>query len=458
MLGGSTYYTFVDSGAFTVNYASFTFMDESGIHLLNSGPFSILNSTFDYSGSGQVSTSTLFTLQNVTNSTITVYGVTFSSTSSNNKYNYNYNIIGSSTGLSWTQQAYTGLLVGAANTQDDATQKHILWAPAGCSAFSSIATGNWSSTSTWNSGIVPTSCNATSITNATNVTADVSIGISTLTVVLGSTFTLNGNQLAISSFTNRGSFVLLGTETVTPQPTNVTASSVTYNATSGSSLVYSSWTYSNLIVKGPSAATFSLTASSLTVNQSLSITSGTFTTTGSNYPIAVSSDVVINGGTFNLNASTLTLGHTWKMTSGSFIAGTSTVTLAAPVGSTNTLTGNTSFYNLIGCNGRQLDRHAGQFDHHSSRRSDTYRRGGQSHQCAFVHEWDVRISLQRRDQHRHLRQCPGQQCLQPDDCGCGRREQLAQRQLVFWHYGECSFRRHVHNSSRLDQSDGLYRL
>ena len=65
MLGGSTYYTFVDSGAFTVNYASFTFMDESGIHLLNSGPFSILNSTFDYPGSGVGSTSKFITLQNV---------------------------------------------------------------------------------------------------------------------------------------------------------------------------------------------------------------------------------------------------------------------------------------------------------------------------------------------------------------------------------------------------------
>jgi len=31
MTSGGTYYTFVDSGAFTVQYASFTDMDESGV-------------------------------------------------------------------------------------------------------------------------------------------------------------------------------------------------------------------------------------------------------------------------------------------------------------------------------------------------------------------------------------------------------------------------------------------
>src|SRR6202023_3025923 len=40
---GSTYYTFVDSGMFTVQYASFTNMDENGIWLSGTGPFSINN-------------------------------------------------------------------------------------------------------------------------------------------------------------------------------------------------------------------------------------------------------------------------------------------------------------------------------------------------------------------------------------------------------------------------------
>ena len=215
MMSGSTYYTFVDSGAFTVNYATFTFMDESGIHLLNSGPFSIQNSTFDYPGSGVGSTSTLITLQNVTNSTITVYGVTYSSMSGN-QYNYNYNILGSSTGLSWTQQAYTGLLVGAANTQDDATQQHILWEPVGCSTITSITNGNWSSTNTWNSGTVPTSCNPVYVVSGTTVTLDINNAVaSTITITGQLSYKRSGDneltQVGGNLYVNGGGTLDMGT-------------------------------------------------------------------------------------------------------------------------------------------------------------------------------------------------------------------------------------------------------
>src|ERR1019366_1653367 len=114
MLGGSTYYTFVDSGVFTVSYASFTYMDESGIQLFGgagAGPWAIGNSTFDYPGSGQSSTSTLITLNGVTNSTITLTNVTYSSTSGNT-YNYNYAIYGSSDGLHWDNVNASGGLMG----------------------------------------------------------------------------------------------------------------------------------------------------------------------------------------------------------------------------------------------------------------------------------------------------------------------------------------------------------
>src|SRR5262249_47029023 len=52
MMGGATYYSFVDSGAFTAQYASFTNVDENGLWLNGSGPFSIKRSTFDTPGSG----------------------------------------------------------------------------------------------------------------------------------------------------------------------------------------------------------------------------------------------------------------------------------------------------------------------------------------------------------------------------------------------------------------------
>jgi hypothetical protein len=48
LAGNGTYYTFVSSGGFVVAYASFTNMDENGVWLSGSGPFSINQSTFDY--------------------------------------------------------------------------------------------------------------------------------------------------------------------------------------------------------------------------------------------------------------------------------------------------------------------------------------------------------------------------------------------------------------------------
>src|SRR5439155_9710404 len=121
----STYYTFVDSGAFTVNYASMTYMDESGIQLNGSGPFSLNNSTFDYVGRGVASTSTLLTLNGVTQSTISLYGITYGN-SLTNTTNYNYTILGSSTGLSWTNYSYTGALTGDDKERSD-PGNHINW-------------------------------------------------------------------------------------------------------------------------------------------------------------------------------------------------------------------------------------------------------------------------------------------------------------------------------------------
>ena len=185
LLGGGTYYTFVDSGPFTVQYASFTSMDESGIQLSNSGPFAISNSVFDYPGSGLSSTSTLITLNNVTNSTITLVGVTYSS-STRNTYTYNYNIVGSSTGVQWTNQSYNGTLTGAANTEDDPTQQNIIWQTGNaCQTVNSQATGSWSSSSTWDSGFIPTACNAVNVVVGTTVTLDIPTATASTTTITG---------------------------------------------------------------------------------------------------------------------------------------------------------------------------------------------------------------------------------------------------------------------------------
>ena len=226
MPGGGTYYTFVDSGAFTIQYASMTNMDESGVQIyFSSGVFSINDSTFDYSGNGIVSTSTFFTLNGVTQSTITLFDVTYGSSRANT-HNYNYNILGSSVGLHWINQQYSGTLTGANHTQDDTTQLHILWEPVGCSTITSIVNGNWSSTNTWDAGFVPTSCNPVYIISGTTVTLDTNAVASTVTItgqlsasrVVSSTLTQTGGNL----YVNAGGTLDLGTS-VSPIPSSLTS-------------------------------------------------------------------------------------------------------------------------------------------------------------------------------------------------------------------------------------------
>ncbi len=147
---GSTYYSFVDSGTFIVRYASITNMDEQGIWLSGSGPFAIEHSTFDFSGTGQSSTSTLITLMDVTESTITLDNVTYRNSRLNDA-NYNFTILGSSVGLSWTHYIANGSLAGDANERFD-TANLIQWSaglppPSGLTGVSNAVTSiQWS----WN--------------------------------------------------------------------------------------------------------------------------------------------------------------------------------------------------------------------------------------------------------------------------------------------------------------------
>ena len=125
MQSGSTYYSFVDSGTFQVQHASFTDMDENGIWLSGSGNFSMDNTTFDYVGSGLSSTSTLISLNDVTNSTTTIEGPIFGN-SHPNAQNYNFTIRGSSVGLQWSILDYNGALAGSSHTRNDPLGR-IVW-------------------------------------------------------------------------------------------------------------------------------------------------------------------------------------------------------------------------------------------------------------------------------------------------------------------------------------------
>ncbi len=123
--GSGTYYTFVDSGAFTVQYATFTNMDNNGLQFTNSGPFSINDTFFDYAGNGVTSTSTFITINGVTNSTITLNNVYYGN-SRLNVNTYNYMLSGTNTGLQWTNQYYSGPRAGNNFEYNDPSNK-IRW-------------------------------------------------------------------------------------------------------------------------------------------------------------------------------------------------------------------------------------------------------------------------------------------------------------------------------------------
>ena len=132
-----------------------------------------------------------------------------------------------------------------------------------------------------------------------------SMTVSTVTIASQNGFELAGLGLSISSFTNAGSFVLQSLEGVKSAPLNLAGSSVTYNATSGAPLVFSTWTYRNLIING-SGATFTVVGGSVTVNENLTLTAGTFDSSASNFTIGVAENWLNSGGLFNARASTVT--------------------------------------------------------------------------------------------------------------------------------------------------------
>src|SRR5262249_13463062 len=150
----------------------------------------------------------------------------------------------------------------------------------------------------WNSNALPGVNDAAIIPNvAVQPTLTANITISTLTIQSGSSVTLAGFNLTLSSFTNAGTFVLRGTEQVSSIPNNLTGSTVAYVSSGGNSLVISSWTYRNLWINGTSA--YNLTAA-LNVLENLTISAGTVdTTAGNSYAVTVSSSWINTGGVFN---------------------------------------------------------------------------------------------------------------------------------------------------------------
>jgi len=116
---GSTYYTFVDSGAFMAAYSTFTNMDQSGIQLSGNKGVAISSSTFDYLGFAP-GTNTYITARNLT-SNATFYNVAFNLSRSSAGYAsaYNVRVEGVDSGLNWNFiGAPAGALWGENNDYD----------------------------------------------------------------------------------------------------------------------------------------------------------------------------------------------------------------------------------------------------------------------------------------------------------------------------------------------------
>ncbi|MDO8805342.1 MAG: hypothetical protein Q7R35_13035, partial [Elusimicrobiota bacterium] len=154
--GNSTYYTFVDSGAFTAEYSSFTNMDQGGIQLSGNKGVAISSSTFDFLGfaSGD---NAYITARDLT-SNATSYGVSFGLSRSSAGYAsaYNVRVETSDAGLFWHfmgEPAELGSLWGEAYNSELGASNKVLWgdleAPSAVTGlaysgvFASSITLNW---------------------------------------------------------------------------------------------------------------------------------------------------------------------------------------------------------------------------------------------------------------------------------------------------------------------------
>ncbi|MFC1587980.1 beta strand repeat-containing protein, partial [Planctomycetota bacterium] len=75
----------------------------------------------------------------------------------------------------------------------------------------------------------------------------------------------------------------------------------------------------------------------------LTVTNGTFTTSGTDYALDIDGNVLVNGGILTLNGSPVSVGNNWTFTSGTINSNTSTVTLD---GGDQSINGSTTFNNL----------------------------------------------------------------------------------------------------------------
>ena len=220
---------------------------------------------------------------------------------------------------------------------------------------------DWSNGRNWDFGMPAPQDSALIVTTATVMpTLTANVSLSTLTINSGTaTVTLNGFGVTLSSFTNAGNLLLTGNEIVTSAPNSLAGSSVTYTG-AGTGLVFSTWTYRNLVINGTGGNFNSPATGSQNIGETFTVVAGTFTQ--NTLPVTVNTyqqtgGVFLGGGANMTLASNFTLGAgatfyapTQNMNfnggnftnSGIFYPQTGNVNFNTNI----TLTGQTTFYNF----------------------------------------------------------------------------------------------------------------
>lgn len=231
--------------------------------------------------------------------------------------------------------------------------------------YNVTANTNWSALAP-----TPTSADTIVVKNGSNLTVNVAAAVINIISLGGAapnagngTLTFNnGTQLTMSgTLTLGGAATRTGTLTMTAGGTlilpSITLGAGAYAFNPGTSATQGiiRFTATNTLPNNAVFATFNtvqvqgtgitVTCSrNLTFNNNLTITTGTFTTSVSNYSLTINGGVT-NAGTFNANGSTIGVKKDW-VNNGTFTGGTSTVTINGSTAQRISGTSSTSFYNL----------------------------------------------------------------------------------------------------------------
>jgi len=223
-LPGATYYTLVDSGAFTAIHSSFTNMYGNGIQLSGNKGVFIATSTFDSMGIASA-VNAYITVTDLISSNTEFHDVEFGNSRSTHGAPSAYNVYaeGDVTGLELEFFGRKGELWGGLHEYDPAGK--IGWAH--CEPIASRQSGAWSAESTWEDMVVPDECNQVVISTDHVVSVDITTAAASTTTVYG---TLSFSRVYGSSLTLVGGDILvkpnghldMGTE-ASPIPSGVYA-------------------------------------------------------------------------------------------------------------------------------------------------------------------------------------------------------------------------------------------